>query len=256
MATQDKKGGLSADIPTDAVEEALRAVEKRKAAPGPEVETEVQVEVPGGEGAAPAVPAGATLEGLAAENAQLAAQLELSQAKGRETLEKLKEEHDRFLRAAADLENYKKRAQKEREEVQRFGNERLLKDLIPVVDNLERALAAVAKDDPLSGGVRLVLRQMEDALGRFGVKAFSAMGQPFDPRLHEALMSVATAESTPGTVVMEHGRGYLLNDRLVRPAIVGVAVAPGAGSEPGVEAGEDHPAPASGAAGGTAGEPG
>jgi len=241
MANQHKKGNVSADIPTDAVEEALRAVEKRVPAPGPEVETEVQIEAAGQEGAGPAVPAGATLEGLAAENAQLAAQLELSQAKGRETLEKLKEEHDRFLRAAADLENYRKRAQKEREEVQRFGNERLLKELIPVLDNLERALAAAAKDDPLSGGVRLVLRQMEEALGRFGVKAFSAMGQPFDPRLHEALMNVATTESAPGTVVMEHGRGYLLNDRLVRPAIVGVAVAPETESP---------------SASGTAGEPG
>jgi len=255
MVSGHKKGNVSADIPTDAVEEALRAVEKRAPAPGPEVETEVQVEVPASEVSGAGVPAGPTLEGLAAENAQLAAQLELSQAKGRETLEKLKEEHDRFLRSAADLENYRKRAQKEREEVQKFGNERLLKDLIPVLDNLERALAAAAKDDPLSGGVRLVLRQMEDTLGRYGVKAFSAMGQPFDPRLHEALMSVPAGESAPGTVVMEHGRGYLLNERLVRPAIVGVAVAPGAGSESGSEA-KDAPAPPSDAAEGTADEPG
>ncbi len=251
MASDEKKGNISADIPTGAVEEALRAVEKRAGAAGPEVETEVEVEAPA-EGATPGVPAGTTLEGLAAENAHIAAQLELSQAKGRETLEKLKEEHDRYLRAAADLENYRKRAQKEKEEIQKFAIERLLKDLIPVVDNLERALAAAAKDDPLSGGVRLVLRQMEDTLGRFGVKAFSAMGQPFDPRLHEALMSVATADSPPGTVVMEHGRGYLLNDRLVRPAIVGVAAAPGAESQTRSGGGE---APPSGAPGGT-GEPG
>jgi molecular chaperone GrpE len=155
----------------------------------------------------------------------LKAQLELSQQKGRETLERLKEEHDRFLRAAADLENYRKRAHKEREEIQKFGVEKLLKDLLPILDNLERALRAAPDGDPLAGVVRMVLRAFEETLGRYGVKAFSALGQPFDPRLHEAVLEVESAEG-PGTVVFEQGRGYLLHERLVRPAIVGVAVAP------------------------------
>jgi molecular chaperone GrpE len=218
MPSDREKGAISADIPSDAIEEALRSVEKH--AGGGEVPIEAG---PPGEGTGPSA------EALAAEKETLAAQLELSLAKGRETMERLKEEHDRYLRAAADLDNYKKRAQKEREEVQKFGVERLLKDLIPILDNLERALQAAAQDDPLAGGVRLVLRTFEEILGRHGVKGFSAMGQPFDPRLHEALMQVATTDRPPGTVVLEHGRGFLLNDRLVRPAMVGVAVPPAAG---------------------------
>jgi len=210
---REKKGAISADIPSDAIEEALRSVEKH----ADDAEVAIEVEQGGGE-------AGPSLEALAAEKDGLAAQLEMSLAMGRETMERLKEEHERFLRAAADLENYKKRAQKEREEVQRYGVERLLKDLIPVLDNLERALQAAGEDDPLAGGVRLVLRTLEETLGRHGVTGFSALGQPFDPRLHEALMQVATSDRPAGTVVMEHGRGFLLNDRLVRPAMVGVAI--------------------------------
>ena len=217
MPGPSEKGGFSADIPKDAIEEALRSVEKAGAERGQEVE----------------VPVGEAGEEPAADRDRLAAQLELSMQKGRETLEKLKEEHDRYLRAAADLENYKKRAVREREEVQRFGNERLLKDLIPVLDNLERALAAAPEGDPLAGGVRLVLRGFEETLARHGIKSFSAMGQPFDPRLHEAVMQVpVSGEQLPGTVVLEHGRGFLLNDRLVRPAMVGVAVAPAAAPSP------------------------
>lgn len=217
MPGDGEKGAFSADIPEGAIEEALRSVEKA----GTEAEVQVE-EAPSGEAGGPAD----------AERERLAAQLELSMQKGRETLEKLKEEHDRFLRAAADLENYKKRAAKEREEAQRYANERLLKDLIPVLDNLERALAAAPEGDPMATGVKLVLRAFEDALGRHGVKGFSALGQPFDPRLHEAVMQVAS-DQPPGTVVAEHGRGFLLNDRLVRPAMVGVAVTqPGTASSP------------------------
>ncbi len=217
MPGKKEKGAISADIPSDAIEEALRSVEKHAGA-----EVAIEAEPGGGE-------AGTSAEALAAEKDSLAAQLEMSLAKGRETMERLKEEHDRHLRAAADLDNYKKRAQKEREDVQKFGVERLLKDLIPILDNLERALQAAAADDPLAGGVRLVLRTFEETLGRHGVKAFSALGQPFDPRLHEALMQVATTDRPAGTVVLEHGRGFLLHDRLVRPAMVGVAVPPAQG---------------------------
>ncbi len=243
MPGESEKGAFSADIPTDAIEEALRSVEKA----GAEASQEAEVPVEG-------APEGGAGDDAAADRSRLAAQLEFSMQKGRETLEKLKEEHDRHLRAAADLENYKKRAVKEREEAQKFGNERLLKDLIPVLDNLERALAAAPEGDPLAKGVRLVLRGFEETLGRHGIKAFSALGQPFDPRLHEAVMQVAAGDQPPGTVVLEHGRGYLLNDRLVRPAMVGVAVTqPPAASSPG----DAGPAGAAGAgAGGNGAEGG
>jgi molecular chaperone GrpE len=86
--------------------------------------------------------------------------------------------------------------------------------------------AAAAADDPLREGVKLVRATFEQTLARHGVVPFSAMGEKFDPAVHEALMQVPTAEQPPGTVVLEHARGFKLNDRLVRPAMVGVAVAP------------------------------
>ena len=224
MAEGESKGGFQADIPADAVQEALRSVERIASGAGaPAADA-------GGAGAPVAVEAGAPAapgaELLAAEVKRLAAELELSQTLGRETQEKLRAEHDRCLRVAADLENYKKRAAREREEVQRFGNEKLLKDLLPVLDGLDRALAAAAADDPLRDGVKLVRATLEQTFARHGVVGFSAMGEKFDPARHEALLQVPTRDQPPGTVVLEHARGFKLNDRLVRPAMVGVSVEP------------------------------
>jgi molecular chaperone GrpE len=102
----------------------------------------------------------------------------------------------------------------------------VLKDLLPAVDGLDRALAAVPEGDPLADGVRLVRASLEQALAKHGLKGFSAMGQPFDPAHHEALLQVPSADQAAGTVVLEHARGWRLHDRLVRPAMVGVAIAP------------------------------
>ncbi len=225
MAEPNDKGAFRADIPADAVQEALRSVE-RISGTEPPAEGAGDPLAPGATPAdAGAAPAGDPAA-LAAEVASLKAQLELSTTMGRETLDKLKAEHERLLRAAADLDNYKKRAARERDEVQKFGNERILKDLFPVVDNLDRALAAAPPDDPLAEGVKLVRASLEQALAKHGVTAFSAMGEKFDPALHEALMQVPTREKPPGTVVLEHARGFKLYERLVRPAMVGVAVEP------------------------------
>ena len=216
MGDSQDKGHFSADIPPDAVEAALRSVE-RKARPGA---------AEGGGDGAPVEVEVTPGEAPADDAASLRAQVELSQALGRETQKKLEDVHDRWVRAVADLENYRKRAQKEREDVQKFGVERLVKDLLPVLDNLDRALAAAAVDDPLVEGVKLVRASFEQALARHGVKSFSAMGQPFDPARHEALLQVPSAEVAPGTVVLEHARGFTLHERLVRPAMVGVSAAP------------------------------
>jgi molecular chaperone GrpE len=243
MADIPTKGAFQADIPADAVEEALRSVERIQAPAAPAGAgqgAEVTVE--------PALAEGGE-DGESEREKSLAAQLELSQEKARETMERLKDTHDRLLRAVAELENYRKRAQKERDEVLRFGNEKLLKDIFPVVDGLDRALAAAAAasgegetratDATLVKGVQLIRTGLERALARHGVTSFSALGQPFDPGKHEALLQVPTADQPPGTVVVEHARGFLLNDRLARPAMVGVATAPvpppegGAGGEPG-----------------------
>ena len=187
---------------------------------GGEAPTEVEVGVEPEASAAEADPRLAELE---ARVASLAAQLDLAQEKGRETFGKLKEEHEARLRASADLENYRKRAARERDEVQKFGVERLLKDLLPVADNLDRALAAAPEGDPMVTGVKLVRKVLEEALARHGVEVFSAMGKPFDPRFHEALAQLDAPGAEPGTVVLEHGRGFLLSGRLVRPAMVAVA---------------------------------
>lgn len=219
MSERDNKGAFEADIPANAVEDALRSVEKIARGDGAAAGAGEVVEV--------APPPVSPVEAkLLEENESLRAQLELSTAKGRETLDRLKEEHERFLRAAADLENYRKRAAREREEIQKFGIEKVLKDLLPAMDGLDRALAAAPADDALAEGVRLVRASLEQALARHGVVAFSALGERFDPAQHEALLQVPTSEQPPGTVVLEHARGFKLNDRLVRPAMVGVAVAP------------------------------
>lgn len=208
MADSQEKGKFEADIPADAVADALRSVEKvERGDPGEgtEIEVDPSADPP--------------------EVASLKAQLELSQSLGRESQKKIEDLHDRWVRAVADLDNYKKRAVKERDEVQKFGVEKLVKDLLPVMDNLDRALAAAAPGDTLVEGVKLVRASFEQVLARHGVKGFSALGQPFDPARHEALMQVPTADAAPGTVVVEHARGFTLNERLVRPAMVGVAVA-------------------------------
>jgi molecular chaperone GrpE len=158
--------------------------------------------------------------------ALLSAQLEESFKRARETSERLKDTHERLLRSAAEFDNFKKRALKEKEDIQKFGSERLLKDFLPVMDNLERALDHAEQHDlkQVIEGVRLVQKLFETTLGKHGVVPFSAVGKPFDPSVHEALMQ-QDSDLPPGTVVSEMARGYKLNDRLIRPAAVTVAKA-------------------------------
>jgi molecular chaperone GrpE len=155
---------------------------------------------------------------------RLSAMLEESMSRARETQERLKDTHDRLLRMAAEFDNFKKRTAREREDVQKFGIERLLKDFLPVADNLERALDHAEEHDlrQVVEGVKLVQKLLETTLAKHGVVGFSALGQPFDPNVHEALMQ-QESDAPPGTVVSEMSRGYKLNERLVRPAAVVVA---------------------------------
>ena len=154
----------------------------------------------------------------------------LAAALARETAaqEKLQEMQDRLLRTAAEFENARRRMAREREETVKSGNERLLRDFLPVVDNLERALAVPGEAGPLRDGVKLVLKLFQDTLERAGVKAVSAVGQPFDPNLHEAIMQQESVEAPENQVLAEVAKGYTLNDRLIRPASVVVARAPSA----------------------------
>jgi len=185
-------------------------------------------------------------EELERKVAQLSAMLEDSMSRARETQERLKDTHERLLRVAAEFDNFKKRAIKEREDAQKFGMERLLKDFLPVADNLERALDHAEEHDlrQVIEGVKLVQKLLETTLARHGVTGFSALGQPFDPNLHEALMQ-QESDAPAGTVVSEMSRGYKLNERLVRPAAVVVARPRSAGTPP--QAGPDGGAPPTGA---------
>jgi molecular chaperone GrpE len=148
--------------------------------------------------------------------------------------------HEKLLRERADLENFKKRTAREREESLRYGTEGLVRDLLPVIDNLERALQhadAGGNGEPLAEGVRLVLESLRGVLERHGVSQVPALGERFDPTRHEAMEQVESDDHDPNTVVREHQRGYMLHDRLVRAALVGVSK-PGSGGKPGAGGGE------------------
>jgi molecular chaperone GrpE len=152
----------------------------------------------------------------------------------------LKAERERFLRERADLENFKKRAARDREETLRYGTEGLVRDLLPVVDNLERALQHAESGGtggPLADGVRLVLDSLRRVMESHGVNEIVALGQAFDPERHEAMEQIESDEHDANTVVREHQRGYTLHDRLVRASLVGVSK-PGGGAKPGDGGGE------------------
>ena len=137
---------------------------------------------------------------------------------------------DLYLRAVADLDNYRKRAQREREDLAKYANENILRELVPVLDNLERAVEHARGEDPCSSslmqGVEMTLSQFGRALEKFGVRPFSSLGEPFDPSRHEAMGQLESAEHAPNCVAQELQKGYMLNDRLLRPALVMVSKAP------------------------------
>lgn len=150
--------------------------------------------------------------------------LEEALAESRKEMEK---NRDLYLRAVADLENYRKRAQREKEDLLRFGNENIIRELIPVLDNLERALeharAGSSESQGLLQGVEMTIDQFQKALEKFGARTFSALGEPFDPAFHDAMGQIETEDHPPNIVVQEMQKGCLLNDRLLRPAMVMVS---------------------------------
>lgn len=139
-----------------------------------------------------------------------------------------KEEHDRLLRVAADLENLRKRQRREVDDARNDTKMRVLKEILPVADNLERALQVSTGEGESAAvldGVRLVQRQFLQALERLEVSPIEAELQPFDPNLHEAISQQESAEHPPGTVIAVLQRGYKSGDRLLRPSLVVVAKA-------------------------------
>jgi molecular chaperone GrpE len=144
---------------------------------------------------------------------------------------KADEHWERLLRTTADLDNYKKRATREKQDAIKFANQTLLQKLIPVLDNFDMALAAVQQGQPgaaqsLQAGVAMVAQQFKSALAEAGLEEIDASGQPFDPNLHEAVSEKETSEVREGHVVQQMRKGYKLRDRLLRPATVVVAKKP------------------------------
>jgi molecular chaperone GrpE len=139
-----------------------------------------------------------------------------------------KTNYDRYVRQVAEAENFKKRNARERDDAIRFANEALLKEILPVLDNLERAIAHAAGGEngkSLVDGVEMVLKGFLDVLSKFGVNQIAAVGQPFDPSKHEAMAQVVSDTQEPNTVVDELHKGYMFRDRLLRAALVSVAKA-------------------------------
>ncbi len=138
---------------------------------------------------------------------------------------------DKFLRERADLENLRKRFQKEKEDLFRYGNENLIQEVLPAVDNLERALEHAGEDNGVAiiEGVKMTLSMLLSALKKFGVSPIATKGAIFDSAFHQAMAQVESADQEPNSVVQEFQKGYMLNDRLLRPAMVTVAKKPADG---------------------------
>ena len=133
------------------------------------------------------------------------------------------EHYDQMLRARAELENYRKRAQKEQQEIRQYQSMSMIRDLLPALDNLGRAIEAAADADSIDGllqGVEMVRQQLGDTLARYSVTPIESVGKPFDPNLHETVQQLPSAEHPAMTVLEEVERGYTLHDRVIRPSKV------------------------------------
>ncbi|MCD1258489.1 nucleotide exchange factor GrpE [Paenibacillus athensensis] len=161
-------------------------------------------------------------EAVAGEPQEAAADTEL------EALRKQADEnHQRYLRAQADFDNFRRRSRQEKEEFAKYASLKLIEQLLPVVDNFERALSSSkeTKDfDSLVKGLDMTFRQLDQLLSQEGVTAIEAVGQPFNPEFHQAVMQVESEEHEEGIVVEELQKGYVLKDKVIRPAMVKVSV--------------------------------
>jgi molecular chaperone GrpE len=154
---------------------------------------------------------------------------ESAEAQLDELRRQLEDKQDRLLRALAEADNIRRRAQRDRDDYVKYATESLVRDLVPVLDNLDRALdsaRAAAGAASVVTGVELIQRELLRVLERAGVTRYSAVGQPFDPTRHEAIARVVSTEAAPDTVVNETAPGYLVHGRVLRPAMVAVAAAP------------------------------
>ena len=208
-STEPKADGDAYDLDLEAEEsasaedlmrEAVEAVESRSG-DAPELPRSVAAGDPA-PGQDPAA-AGSEIEALRAENKEL---------------------QERALRALADYENYRKRTERDRADVGRYALFEPMREFLEVIDNLERAIAATGDESDLKVGVEMILRQMQELLSRYGVEQVRSLGEDFDPAVHEAVAREDDPEVSVAKVIEEFQTGYLLHERLLRPAMVKVAV--------------------------------
>ncbi|CAG5093338.1 Protein grpE [Thermobacillus xylanilyticus] len=175
------------------------------------------------EGEADASAAG---EETAEQEAEAAPEADPRDARIAELESQIEEYRQRLLRAQADFDNFRRRTQREKEELAKYASMELISRLLPVLDNFERAIGA-SKDsgdfEALAKGVDMIHRQLLQLLEQEGLKPMETVGQPFNPEFHEAVMRVESDEHEEGTVVEELQRGYILKDRVIRPAMVKVS---------------------------------
>lgn len=171
---------------------------------------------------APADASEASADDLTAELTELEGKLAAAQAEAREN-------HDRMLRMAAELDNFRKRATRELDDMKKYANENLLRQILTVVDNLERAVASGAGENgngqSVLDGVALTLAEITKILEKHHVSPIQSLGEPFDPAFHQAMCQEESTDQPPNTVVKEFQKGYMLHDRLLRPAMVVVSKA-------------------------------
>ena len=191
---------------------------KNEMNPGSAAENSAGEPPPSG-GEAPAKSAGSASEITEEELAELRAKAS-----------KAEEHWDRYVRVSADLDNFKKRAARERTEAIRYANEGVLEKLLPIVDNFEAALAAANSSstnvDSLKMGIQMIYTQLKSYLSDSGIEEIDATGRMFDPNLHEAVSQLASADAPEGQVVQQMRKGYKYRERLIRPAMVVVAKKP------------------------------
>ncbi len=188
-----------------------------------------------------------SLDELAEAAAEAEAEVEVA-SESRDAVSRLKQEaaeaQDRYLRTYADFENYRKRTQRDLAEFRKYANEQMALDLLTVADHLGLAIRhaqeAGGSGQGLQEGVGLVYKQLLDLLDRYGVKSFKAEGEPFDPKLHDAMMQVETADAPENTVVQVFQDGYRYHEKVLRHARVGVSKMPaGASAQKPAAAGQD-----------------
>jgi len=144
----------------------------------------------------------------------------------KEALEEVANYKDKYLRSLAELDNQRKRATREKEEIRKYATDKLILSILPVVDNFERAIDANVNSDSVKDimdGVKLIFRQLKELLEKEGLKAFDSVGHKFDPYRHDALVAIESKEHEPSTIIEELEKGYLLGEKVLRPAKVTVS---------------------------------